>query len=292
VKEPDPLVAIVGAGAVAQALGRLIRLGGGSVVAVASRNRQRAEAAARFIGPTLRVVSFGELPNLVNHVVIAVKDEGITPIAEELARAGMCTGAALHTCGAKGPEALSPLQKSGVACGVLHPLQTVVAPDEGVNDLRGVTYGVAGDRLAVNWAEALVERLEGRVLRVAPERLSSYHAGAVMASNALVAVIDAAVVLMGQADVEREAALRALEPLARASLEHVFAAGPSAALTGPIVRGDAATVAAHMDALDEAPPTVTALYVAAARRLIEIARDRDLSDASVRALESVLHHQA
>jgi len=79
-----------------------------------------------------------------------------------------------------------------------------------------------------------------------------------------------------------------LESLARASIDNVFANGPSAALTGPIVRGDAETVAAHMDALDEAPPTVAALYVAAARRLIEIARERDLPEASVRALESVL----
>jgi predicted short-subunit dehydrogenase-like oxidoreductase (DUF2520 family) len=268
----------------------LIYLHGGSVIALASRNRIRAEGAAAFIGPSVRPIGSAELPSLATHVLIAVKDEGITLVAEELARAGMRTGVALHTCGAKGLDALAPLKRAGVACGVLHPLQTVPTPEQGVKSLRGVTYGIAGDRLAVEWAEDLVSLLGGRALRVAPEHLTSYHAGAVMASNALVAVIDAAVVLMGQAGVERDAALRALEPLARSSLDNVFANGPSAALTGPVVRGDAGTVAAHMDALDDAPPTVAALYVAAARRLIEIARERDLSEASVRALKSALRH--
>ena len=288
VKASRPPVAIVGTGAVAQALGRLLYLHGERVVALASRNRFRAEGAATFIDPSVRPVACADLPSLAGRVLIAVRDEGITPVAEELARAGMRTGVALHTCGAKGPEALAPLKRAGVACGVLHPLQTVVTREQGMKSLKGVTYGVAGDGPAIEWAEDIVGRLEGRALRVAAGRLSSYHAGAVMASNALVAVIDAAVVLMGQAGVEREAALRALESLARASIDNVFANGPSAALTGPIVRGDAETVAAHMDALDEAPPTVAALYVAAARRLIEIARERDLPEASVRALESVL----
>jgi predicted short-subunit dehydrogenase-like oxidoreductase (DUF2520 family) len=221
-------------------------------------------------------------------VLIAVRDEGITSVAAELARAGMRTGVVLHTCGAMGPEALAPLERAGVACGLLHPLQTVATPEQGVTSLKGVTYGVAGSDRALGWAEELVAMLEGRVLRVAPERLSSYHAGAVMASNAVVAVIDAAVVLMGQAGVDRTAALQALEPLVRASVDNVFAHGTSAALTGPIVRGDAKTVAAHMEALETAPPDVAGLYVAAARRLIAIARERDLSGGSVRALESAL----
>ncbi|MGB7219922.1 MAG: DUF2520 domain-containing protein, partial [Vicinamibacterales bacterium] len=210
-KGPHSPVAIIGAGAVAQALGRLISLRGGSVVALASRDRTRAERAAAFAGPAVRPVACADVPGLAGRVLIAVKDEGITPVAEELARAGMRRGVALHTCGARGPDALAPLRRAGVACGVLHPLQTVTTPEQGVSNLTGVTYGVAGDAAAIEWAEEIVALLDGRALRVAPECLSAYHAGAVMASNALVAVIDADVVLMGQAGVERQAALRALE---------------------------------------------------------------------------------
>lgn len=171
---------------------------------------------------------------------------------------------------------------------MLHPLQTVASPEQGVESLQGVTFGLAGDGPALDWAEEIVALVDGRPLRIAAERFSRYHAGAVMASNALMAVIDAALVLMADAGVDREAALRALAPLARTSVENAVTAGPRAALTGPIARGDAATVAEHMDALNDAPATVVALYRAAARHLLELARERGLPEANVRALEVVL----
>src|SRR4029453_13690645 len=127
---------------------------------------------------------------------VATSDNAIEPVAQMLAEAGMSAGVALHTWGAKGPEALGPLRLRGVACGVLHPLQTIVTPEQGARDLVGVTFGVAGDHDAVEWAEEIVQGLDGQPLRINADRLGSYHAAAVMSSSALVAVIDAAVVLM------------------------------------------------------------------------------------------------
>ena len=74
----------------------------------------------------------------------------------------------------------------------------------GASQFDGVTFGVAGDREAVDWAAAIVAILNGDVLRLSADNLPSYHAGAVMASNALTAAIDAALVLMRQAGVEPE----------------------------------------------------------------------------------------
>src|SRR5687767_12449214 len=136
-----PAVAIVGAGPVAQALGRLMTAGGEPVVALASRTRSRAEQAARFIsglggpdgpgGPrgavhAVRVVDVADLPQLASRVLIAVSDQGIEAVAEALAAAGMRSGVVLHTCGARGPDALNALRVQGVACGMLHPLQTIM----------------------------------------------------------------------------------------------------------------------------------------------------------------------
>jgi predicted short-subunit dehydrogenase-like oxidoreductase (DUF2520 family) len=125
-------------------------------------------------------------------------------------------------------------------------------------------------------------------LRIDAGRLRYYHAGAVMASNALVAALDAAVILLARAGVERDAALRAIGPLARTSLDNALNSGPQAALTGPIVRGDAATVAAHREALRDVDPTVAKLYEAAAGHLLQLAKQRGLSEASLRALQEVL----
>ncbi len=102
------------------------------------------------------------------------------------------------------------------------------------------------------------------------------------------AVLDAAMILLAHAGVGRDDALRAIGPLARTSLQNALASGPQAALTGPVVRGDAATVAAHTEALRSVEPTVAKLYEASAMHLLQLARQRGLSDASVRAVELVL----
>ena len=272
--------------------------GGEPIVALAGRNRSRAEHAARYIsgpgGPgsrSIRIVEYSELPGLATHVLIAVSDQGIEPVAEALAAAGLRSGVALHTCGAKGPDALGALRTAGVACGMLHPLQTIMSAEQGVKSLADATFGLSGDREAIQWAGEIVRMAtggRGRSLHIEPDRLSYYHAGAVMASNALVAALDAAVILLAHAGVERETALQAVGPLARTSLDNALGSGPQAALTGPIVRGDAATVAAHREALRAVDPTVTKLYEAAAGHLLQLAKQRGLSEASLRAVELVL----
>jgi predicted short-subunit dehydrogenase-like oxidoreductase (DUF2520 family) len=287
-------VAIVGAGSVGQALGRLMVGGGERVVALASRSLPKAEQAARFIGgeaSPVPVVHLSELPGLASHVLIAVTDEEIRPVAEALASAGMTSGVALHTCGAKGPAALQPIRSAGVACGLLHPLQTLMTPSQGVESLPLATFAVSGDALAIAWAAEIarvVTRARSRVLRIDPDRLPYYHAGAVMASNAIVAVLDAGAHLLTQAGVERSAALAALGPLARTSLANALDNGPEAALTGPVVRGDATTVAAHKHALQSSAPSVAALYDAVSEHLLQLARRRGLPEARMRALEAAL----
>jgi predicted short-subunit dehydrogenase-like oxidoreductase (DUF2520 family) len=297
VVQTRPPVAIVGAGVVAQALGRLLADGGEPIVALAARNRSRAEQAARFIrgpGGSIQIVEYSEVPRLATHVLIAVSDQGIEPVAEALAEAGMRSGVALHTCGARGPDALRALRAAGVACGMLHPLQTIMSAEQGVKSLADATFGLSGDRRAMEWADEIVEIVRtvtggrGHSLHIEAGRLGYYHAGAVMASNALVAALDAAVILLADAGVERDAALRAIGPLARTSVDNALGSGPQAALTGPVVRGDAATVAAHREALRDVDPTVAKLYEAAAGHLLQLAKQRGLSEASVRAVEKVL----
>jgi predicted short-subunit dehydrogenase-like oxidoreductase (DUF2520 family) len=177
---------------------------------------------------------------------------------------------------------------------MLHPLQTIMTAEQGVTSLADATFGLSGDREAIEWGDEMVEMVRmvtgahGRSLRIDADHTSHYHAGAVMASNAVMAVVDAAAILMTHAGVGRDDALRAIAPLARTSLENALASGPQVALTGPIVRGDASTVAAHTEALRSVEPTVAKLYKASAMHLLQLARQRGLSDAGVRALQEVL----
>lgn len=139
---------------------------------------------------------------------------------------------------------------------VLHPLVALADAERGAERLVGAWFGVAesGDALAAE----VVASLRGRVVEVAEAAWPGYHAAAVIASNHVVA-------LLGQA--ERVAAsvgapMEAFLDLARGSVADVAALGARAALTGPVRRGDDATVARHLDAL---PAEERAGYEAMAR---------------------------
>ena len=283
-RPPEP-VGIVGAGAVAQALGRELHAAGVPVAAVASRTPASASRAAAAIDAGVRAVPLGAIPGVARRVIIAVADAGIGSVAAALADAGM-RGVVVHTSGASGLAPCAPLRSAGVACGVLHPLQTIVPPEQGGSRLRGASFGVAGDEPATAWAASVAERLGGTVLRLAEDDLPAYHAGAVLASNALAAAIDAATVLMAQAGVSRHAALEAIGPLCRASVDNALRLGPAAALTGPVVRGDTDTVAAHLAAIQHAPAGAAELYRTATRHLLVLARERQAPPTPV-ALESL-----
>jgi predicted short-subunit dehydrogenase-like oxidoreductase (DUF2520 family) len=284
--ENEP-IGIAGSGRVASALGRLLRERGAPVVAIAGRDPGRTAEAARFIAG-IEAVGLEALPGRASRVIIAVTDAAITPVAQALAAAGMKRGIALHTCGASACEALEPLSAQGVSCGALHPLQTFSTPEFGVARLPGSAFGFTGEGPAADWATEIVELLGGTLIRVPAERRAIYHAAAVMASNYVVGLIDAAATLMQRAGADERTSLRAIEPLARASIENAFAMGPLKALTGPVERGDVETVARHCEALDDADPEIADLYRAVGIHLLKLAQARGLSEAQAVELKTIL----
>jgi predicted short-subunit dehydrogenase-like oxidoreductase (DUF2520 family) len=171
-----------------QALGHLLRQRGESIAAVASRSPEHAALAAAFVGGGAKAASYAEIPQHAARVLIAVRDDAIGDVARVLAGSGMHRGTALHTSGARGPEALAALA-AGVACGTLHPLQTVANPEEGVRVLPGVAFAIDGAREATAWAERLVGLLDGLTLHVPAASRPLYHAAAVMASNCVTALM-------------------------------------------------------------------------------------------------------
>ena len=199
----------------------------------------------------------GDLPNAtvgVHVVIIATPDARVAEVAAAIQPRDDVVVA--HLSGSVG---LAPLE-GHPRRGVLHPLVALPGPDLGAQRLRGAWFGLAagGDPLIAE----LVAALGGRAIHIAEGDWVRYHAAAVIASNHLVA-------LLGQ--VERVAAsvgapLEAYLDLSRGTLDNVAALGPAAALTGPVRRGDTATVQRHLDALPaEERPAYEALAAEAAR---------------------------
>lgn len=261
-----------------------------AVSAVGGRCGQSAEEARQFMGAGL-AVPLRELPQHARCIVMAVSDGAIAEVAAELAVAGgLKDGIVVHTSGATGPSALDVLREAGNSVGVLHPLQTAPSAERGFEALAlpGVTYAFAGDREAAAWASRLIARLEGRLLPVDAERWQHYHAGAVMACNYQMTLVDAALELMAMAGIGRETALGALGPILRATTENVLEWGPERALTGPIRRGDVGTVRRHLTAVENASPETRQLYLAAGLRTVELAERAGLEKNAAREVEKVL----
>jgi len=281
-------IGVVGTGRVAQALGRLLADRGEPVTCVFGRHPGRTAEAAQFIGGAAAPAPLAQLARSVRRVLIAVPDSGVPQAAEALAQAGYTGGLALHTSGALGPEALDALARLGVSCAALHPLQTFATRQQGMAVLPGSSFGLSGEGAARAWAESVVHCLHGHILNIRAADRPRYHAAAVMASNYVVGLIGAAVMLMKTAGISETDALRALGPLIEASVENALSLGPVQALTGPVARGDATTVRLHLASLRDADERLRALYRAAGLQVLALAVSRGLEPELAAKLEIAL----
>lgn len=185
-------------------------------------------------------------------VFLAVPDAVVPEMAHALAGQGRAPEgcAAFHLSGALSVEVLAPLRVAGYAVGSFHPLQAVAHPVTGAERLPGSWVAVTGAPEAVAVARRLAAALGSEVLKVPEARRPLYHAAAVMASNFLPPLIDAACRILERAGIPHDDALPALLPLVQGALENVRERGVDGAVTGPVLRGDVETVAMHLRALE------------------------------------------
>ena len=275
-------VGIVGAGSVGQALGRLLT----TRYRVRIASRSGASEAAAFIGAGAKSCGVENLADACDCIVLAVPDRAVASVATELAAS--TPSAVLQTCGSLGPAALSPLPDRGVSCATFHPLQTFPDRQAGVVALPGATFGICGGGAALGWCGRLARTLDGTTIEVAEDRLPLYHAAAVVASNCMVGLVDAASSLMEEAGIDRDTGRAALRPLIESSVGNALTMDTDQALTGPVVRGDAATVRTHLEAMGETPGPLRGLYRACGRHLLAMAVRRGLAPEAAVALRLAL----
>ena len=183
-------------------------------------------------------------------LVIATPDSVIAEVAAAVEPVPSTVVA--HMAGSLGLEVLAPHPRRAS----LHPLRALATAE---SDLRGAWWAVAGDALVRD----VVEAMDGRVVEVADRDRAKYHAAAVVASNHLVALLGSVERIAAEAGVPLEAYL----DLVRQTIDNVERLGPAAALTGPVKRGDWATVERHLAALPEGERTAYQTLADLAQRL-------------------------
>lgn len=214
-------------------------------------------------------------------VLLCVPDASVPAVAQALAPVLPRTAALVHTAGALSLDALGPA-RGGRIRGSFHPLCAVSSPHD---PLAGSTVAVSTRSPALrDVLRRMAVDAEMRVIEVPEAHRAAYHAGAVLSAGGLVSLADAAVASLGAAGIPPEDALAALLPLMQSALRGLERRGLAGGLTGPIVRGDAGVVAAHLEAL---PEDVAPLYRMLSRRALRLAGDR-LEPAARTALERLL----
>jgi predicted short-subunit dehydrogenase-like oxidoreductase (DUF2520 family) len=275
---------IVGPGRAGLSVGALLRDRAGVPLHFGGRRAARPSHPL-FRDPTVGYSPLDDPPTAPRGVVIAVPDDAVTLVAERLAALRLAPLPVLHLSGALGDDALAPMRRAGHATGALHPLVALTGADTGARALVGAWFAIEAQGAAETFARWIVEVADGRCLSVGPGGKPLYHAAAVLASNAVVALLDAAESMMADAGVARGDAREALCRLAAGAVRDVARVGPAAALTGPVARGDVTTVARHLDRLSG--PELR-LYSVLGRRALELARSRGLDPATAHRLDQLL----
>lgn len=244
-----PTARIVGTGRAGGAFALALRASGWNVDPVSHyRLNTEASAAPDGVAASLRDVDGVDL------LLLCVPDGSVGEVARRVPVSDSTVVA--HCSGSLTLDALEPAPRRAS----IHPLVPLADADSGARLLRGAYFAVAGDQIG----EAVVRSLEGHPIAVAESQRALHHAAAVIASNHVVALLAQVERLAGQLGVPPEAYLH----LTRLAVDNVAALGAGAALTGPVSRGDWATVQAHLEAL---PASERDAYVALARRAAQLA---------------------
>lgn len=255
-----PSVAIVGPGRLGTVLAQALAAAGYPVVEIRARTAASARALARKVGARAAGIRDKVRADIV---WICVPDREIRAVAGRLAAAGNWEGKiALHPSGALSATELQPLRKRGAAVASCHPMMSFTRGVE--PDLRGVPFAIEGDVRAGRAAAAMARALGGRPLRIAAAAKPLYHAFGAFASPLLVALLAVGERVGRAAGVPAPGLRRALAPMLKQTIENYVEGGAPAAFSGPLVRGDVATVRRHLEVLRKYPDA-RAVYVALAR---------------------------
>ena len=273
-------IGIVSAGRVGTALGAAFERAEHVVVAcsaISEASRQRAQRRL----PDTPVLPVHEVASRADLLLLAVPDAELAGLVSGLAATGSVRPGTIvvHTSGANGIAVLSPLTELDCVPLAIHPAMTFTGSDEDIARLSDACFGVtAADEVGYVIGQSLVLEIGGEPFRVSEDARALYHAALAHAGNHVITVVLDAVEalraalrgdeLLGQelvVDGPGGIAERVIGPLAHASLENALQRG-QAALTGPVARGDAGAVAAHLHALSEVNPELAQAYRANSRR--------------------------
>jgi predicted short-subunit dehydrogenase-like oxidoreductase (DUF2520 family) len=274
-------VGIIGAGRVGAVLGAALA-GVGHNVTAASGVSAASKARVERLLPGARLLPPDRVPSRADLLIIAVPDDALVGLVAGLVEAAAIRPGQIvaHTSGAHGIAVLAPAVAAGAHPLALHPAMTFTGHATDLDRLaEGISFGVTAPDGLRPLATRLVADLRGTPEWVPEEARPLYHAALAHGANHLVTLVNEATDRLRDSGVGRPE--RVLAPLLRAALENALQHG-DAALTGPVSRGDAGTIAKHLETLHATAPDSVSAYLALARRTA----DRAIASGRLRPIDA------
>ena len=256
---PRLRVGVIGSGRVGAVLGAALRRTGHPVVGCSARSdlsRVRAEALL----PGVPIRSLHDVAADSDLLLLAVPDDRLPDVVADISRDVHPGQIVMHVSGRYGIEVLEPL--GGALPIAAHPVMTFTGTSLDLDRLEDCPFGVTAPAPVRTIAEALVVEMGGDPIWVEEGARSAYHAALAHGANHLVTLVAQTLDLLASAGVDDPA--RLVRPLLTAALDNTLREG-DAALTGPVARGDAATVRAHLAELTDGDSGTREAYLVLAR---------------------------
>jgi predicted short-subunit dehydrogenase-like oxidoreductase (DUF2520 family) len=260
-------VGVVGTGRVGAVLGAALHRAGHRVVAVSGVSEaSRTRAATLLPGVPVRTVE--EVVAAAELLLLTVPDDDLAALVAGLTatRSWQAGQIVVHTSGSHGISVFDDALSQHVLGLALHPVMTFTGTAMDLTRLTDCCFGITAPEVLRPVAEALVVEMGAEPVWIGEAERPLYHAALAHGSNHLVTLVAQAMQVLGSAGVAQPH--RVIAPLLSAALDNALRLGDGA-LTGPVARGDAGTVAAHLRELSGQTPDVRPTYVALARATAE-----------------------
>lgn len=240
---------------------------------VLNRSRDSAAAAVAFIGAGRAAERMDQM-RPAKLWLIGTSDDQIAAASLRLAQSGLLRegDVVFHLSGAQACDECRPARERGARLASVHPVKSFAEPEAAARSFAGTYCAIEGDAPAVALLVPVFGAIGGKTFPVDSEFKAIYHAASVFACNYLVALLEVAVRCYSKGGLSRSTALEIMQPLVRETVDNLFRLGTVGALTGPIARGDDATVARQMAALQEWQPAKADLYRLLGAVALELAR--------------------